>query len=49
MQLEELRACQRRQWEIAEEFIDAGFCGAKESRPALNRPLADGFPPTSTV
>src|SRR5215475_12363651 len=42
MQLGELRAyCQRRQWEIAEEFIDAGISGAKESRPALNRLLAD--------
>jgi DNA invertase Pin-like site-specific DNA recombinase len=42
MQLDELRAhCQRRQWEIVEEFIDAGICGAKESRPALNRLLAD--------
>jgi DNA invertase Pin-like site-specific DNA recombinase len=42
MQLDELRAyCQRRQWEVAEEFIDAGISGAKESRPALNRLLAD--------
>jgi DNA invertase Pin-like site-specific DNA recombinase len=42
MQVEELRAyCSRRQWEIAEEFIDAGVSGSKESRPALNRLLAD--------
>jgi len=42
MQLEELRAyCQRRQWEIAEEFIDTGISGSKESRPGLNRLLAD--------
>lgn len=42
MQIEELRAyCQRRQWEIAEEFTDAGISGSKESRPALNRLLAD--------
>ena len=42
MQLEELRAyCGRRQWEIVEEFIDAGVSGSKESRPALNRLLAD--------
>lgn len=42
MQLEELRAyCQRRQWEIVEEFIDTGVSGSKESRPALNRLLAD--------
>jgi DNA invertase Pin-like site-specific DNA recombinase len=42
MQIEELRAyCVRRQWEIAEEFIDAGVSGSKESRPALNRLLAE--------
>ena len=40
MQLEELRAyCQRRGWEIAEEFTDAGVSGSKESRPALDRLL----------
>ena len=42
MQVEELRAyCQRRGWEIAEEYIDTGVSGSKESRPALNRLLAD--------
>jgi DNA invertase Pin-like site-specific DNA recombinase len=42
MQIEELRAyCQRRQWDIVEEFIDSGVSGSKESRPALNRLLAD--------
>jgi DNA invertase Pin-like site-specific DNA recombinase len=42
MQLEELRAyCGRRQWDIVEEFIDAGVSGSKESRPALNRLLVD--------
>jgi DNA invertase Pin-like site-specific DNA recombinase len=42
MQVEELRAyCGRRQWDIVEEFIDAGVSGSKESRPALNRLLAD--------
>ncbi len=42
MQIEELRAyCQRRQWDIAEEFTDAGVSGSKESRPALNRLLAE--------
>ena len=42
MQIEELRAyCLRRQWQIVEEFIDAGVSGSKESRPALNRLLAD--------
>ena len=42
MQLEELRDyCRRRQWQIAEEFTDAGVSGSKESRPALNRLLYD--------
>jgi DNA invertase Pin-like site-specific DNA recombinase len=42
MQIGELRAyCIRRQWEVVEEFIDAGVSGSKESRPALNRLLAD--------
>jgi len=42
MQVEELRTyCARRQWDIVEEFIDAGVSGSKESRPALNRLLAD--------
>ena len=42
MQLDELRAyCQRRQWDIAEEFIDSGVSGAKERRPALDRLLVD--------
>lgn len=42
MQIEELRAyCIRRQWDIVEEFIDSGISGSKESRPALNRLLAD--------
>jgi DNA invertase Pin-like site-specific DNA recombinase len=41
-QIEELRAyCTRRQWETVEEFIDSGVSGSKESRPALNRLLAD--------
>src|SRR5262245_15016039 len=42
IQLDELRAhCQRLQWEIVEEFIDAGVSGAKESRPAFE-PAASG-------
>jgi DNA invertase Pin-like site-specific DNA recombinase len=42
MQLEELRGyCQRRQWDIVEEFIDSGVSGAKERRPALDRLLVD--------
>jgi len=31
----------RRGWEIAEEYTDSGVSGSKESRPALNRLLAD--------
>lgn len=42
MQVDELRAyCQRRQWDVAEEFTDAGISGSKESRPALNRLLSE--------
>jgi DNA invertase Pin-like site-specific DNA recombinase len=42
MQLDELRDyCRRRQWEIFEEYSDEGISGSKESRPALNRMLAD--------
>jgi len=42
MQLGELRAyCQRRGWQIAGEYVDAGISGTKERRPALDRLLAD--------
>jgi DNA invertase Pin-like site-specific DNA recombinase len=42
MQIEELRAfCVRRGWDVVEEFTDTGVSGSKESRPALNRLLAD--------
>jgi len=42
MQLRELREyCQRRGWEIAGEYVDAGVSGSKESRPELNRLMAD--------
>lgn len=42
MQTRELREyCERRGWAVADEFIDAGVSGSKESRPALNRLLAD--------
>ena len=42
MQLAELRAyCQRREWEIADEYVDQGISGAREQRPALDRLLAD--------
>jgi DNA invertase Pin-like site-specific DNA recombinase len=42
MQLRELREyAERRGWEIAGEYVDAGISGAKDSRPELNRLMAD--------
>src|SRR5712691_9309996 len=42
MQLRELREyCQRRGWKLAGEYVDAGISGAKDSRPELNRLMAD--------
>src|SRR5437764_1966702 len=42
MQLSELREyAARRGWQIVEEFTDQGVSGCKESRPALNRLMAD--------
>jgi DNA invertase Pin-like site-specific DNA recombinase len=42
MQVRELREyCERRDWEIAGEYVDAGISGAKDSRPELNRLVAD--------
>jgi DNA invertase Pin-like site-specific DNA recombinase len=42
MQLAELREfAARRGWEVVGEFIDEGVSGSKESRPALNRLMAD--------
>src|SRR5437016_2786642 len=42
LQLNELREySQRRGWEIADEYVDNGVSGAKESRPELNRLMAD--------
>ncbi len=38
MQLRELRDyCRRRGFEIAGEYVDSGICGARESRPALDK------------
>lgn len=45
MQLTELREhAQRRDWEITREYVDSGVSGSKESRPSLNRLIADGQP-----
>jgi DNA invertase Pin-like site-specific DNA recombinase len=42
MQLREIREyCQRRGWQLAGEYVDAGISGAKDSRPELNRLMAD--------
>jgi DNA invertase Pin-like site-specific DNA recombinase len=42
MQLRELRElATRRGWTIAEEYTDQGISGSRESRPALNRLMAD--------
>jgi len=42
LQLGELREyAARRGWQVVEEFTDQGVSGCKESRPALNRLMAD--------
>ncbi len=42
MQLRELREhCERRGWEIVGEYVDIGISGSKDSRPQLNRLVAD--------
>ncbi|MHB8655002.1 MAG: recombinase family protein [Terriglobia bacterium] len=42
MQLRELREyCQRRGWQVTSEYIDIGISGSKDSRPELNRLMAD--------
>jgi DNA invertase Pin-like site-specific DNA recombinase len=42
MQLRELREySQRRGWIIAGEYVDEGVSGTKDSRPSLNRLMAD--------
>ena len=42
MQLAELREyASRRGWKVAGEYVDEGISGSKESRPQLNRLMAD--------
>lgn len=42
MQLRELREyCERRGWAVAGEYVDVGVSGAKDSRPQLNKLMAD--------
>jgi DNA invertase Pin-like site-specific DNA recombinase len=42
MQLRELREyCERRKWIVTGEYIDVGISGSKDSRPELNRLMAD--------
>jgi DNA invertase Pin-like site-specific DNA recombinase len=38
---ESVEYCQRRGWDIAGEYVDRGVSGAKDSRPELNRMMAD--------
>ena len=42
MQTRELKQfCEARGWQIASEYLDEGISGAKDSRPELNRLMAD--------
>jgi DNA invertase Pin-like site-specific DNA recombinase len=42
MQTRELREfCQRRGWRFAGEYVDEGISGSKDSRPELNKLMAD--------
>jgi DNA invertase Pin-like site-specific DNA recombinase len=42
MQLRELREyCQRRGWDVRQEYVDIGISGGKEKRPELDKLLAD--------
>jgi len=42
MQIREVREyCERRGWVVAGEYVDVGVSGAKDSRPMLNKLLAD--------
>jgi len=43
MQLNELKEyCLRRGWAVVNEFVDEGISGSKDSRPELNKLMADG-------
>ena len=35
--------CQRREWKLMDEYVDAGISGAKERRPELDRLVADAY------
>src|SRR5713226_9481976 len=42
MQLRELREyCERRGWQIAGEYVDAGISGSKDKRPQLDRMMTE--------
>jgi DNA invertase Pin-like site-specific DNA recombinase len=42
MQVRELREyCQRRGWQVADEYVEVGISGAKDRRPQLDRMMAD--------
>jgi DNA invertase Pin-like site-specific DNA recombinase len=42
MQLRELREyCKNRGWQVVGEFVDSGFSGGADSRPQLDRLMAD--------
>jgi DNA invertase Pin-like site-specific DNA recombinase len=42
MQIREFHEfCARRQWEVIDEYVDHGVSGSKDSRPELNRMMAD--------
>src|ERR1700756_5678968 len=42
MQTRELKEyCERRGWKVAGQYVDTGVSGAKDSRPELNRLMAD--------